>query len=114
MKVHGRRTLLNGPGFSSTAAIVAEVEDTAGWKEGCDRDGEPVSHRAFAEPAATLVISNCNRSIDFETDWHTPEGRDNTLRKIDTMIETLAEFREGVVIEQARYVERMKKAETKA
>lgn len=108
MKVHGGRAMLNLSGFHETGAVVAEVEDTSGWKPGCDRDGDAIkpNTRYFAEPNATLAISNCDRSISFELDWDSKGGRKNSLHKIDTLIAVLQDFRDGVVVEQERYVAR--------
>lgn len=119
----GGRALLNRSSHATTAAIVAEVEDTRTWAEGevrgrpigTDNDGEKVSKlsdlRWELEPNHTLQISNCDRSIAFELDWQTESERANTLHKLDTLIEILAEFREAVADEQRLYVERMERAE---
>lgn len=110
---HGARALLNRPPFHSTAAIVAEVEDTSDWKPGRNGDGKrikPGSDSWTFEPEAMLAISNCDRTIQLEVDWETKAGRRNTLDKVDAMIEALQAFRDGLVIEQERYVARKKAA----
>lgn len=91
---HGRREMLNRPGFQTTAAIVAEIENT---EAGLPRWGEP---------EYTLQLSDCDRSISFTLDMDTPEGRRNNLHKVDTMIRALTEFRKGLDIEQKRYARR--------
>lgn len=108
MKCHGRRAMLNGPGYGATAAIVAEVQDTAEWMPGHDSDGEKLKKISdwSGVPHVEFAISDCSRSIGFETWWFSAEDRVATLSKIDQMILTLQEFREGIVIEQERFVER--------
>lgn len=101
----GGRALLNLPMHSSTAAIVAEVEDTTGWAEGEVR-GEPAKNRWGIEPGYVLQIANCDRSISFELEFETSAERANNLHKVDTMIETLTRFREALADEQRLYVER--------
>jgi len=121
----GGRALLNLSPHQTTAAIVCEVEDTRGWDQGQVR-GRPIGNtpdgekqdsasdlRWELEPESTFQISNCDRSIAFELDWQTEGERRNTLHKLDTMIEILAEFRKAVADEQRLYVERMKRVEEK-
>lgn len=117
----GGRALLNRSPHATTAAIVAEVEDTREWKEGEVRgrpigtttDGEkqekPSELRWELEPEYTLQIANCDRSIAFEIDWQTDRERANSLHKLDTMISVLSEFREALADEQRLYVERLDK-----
>jgi hypothetical protein len=110
MKVHGKRALLNPPGHHSTAAIVAEISDTGNWKPGCGHDGKPLPpDEAYAAQPFYLMlsISDCDRRINFLFEWETADDRRAGLRKVDTLIDALTAFRHGLVIEQARYVERM-------
>jgi hypothetical protein len=117
----GGRSLLNLSPFATTAAIVAEVEDTRGWKDGEVR-GRPIGEtrkgekqddaddlRWEVEPESTFQIANCDRSIAFEIDWQTPSERANTLHKLDTMVGVLTEFRDAVADEQRLYAERIEK-----
>jgi len=104
MKVLGMRALLNKPGFCTTAAIVAEVEDTSEWKPGRDKRGKRLERNI--EPYTTLQVSDCYRAITFEIHWHSAKERKNVLHKLDTMIAALTAFRDGVEAEQERYAER--------
>lgn len=104
-KWHGGRALLNRPGFQSTAAIVAEIEDTSAWKPGKDSEGDTLTHWNPA-PSINLQISDCSRVISFDFDMETRSGRLNGLHKIDTMIRLLAEFRSGLYAENERYAQR--------
>lgn len=113
MNVRGGRALLNRPGFESVAAIVAEVEDTGSWAEGCDRDGDPLRGPWSCEPHVTLRITDCDRAIGLEIGWETAAARRNSLHKIDTLIGCLSEFREALADEQKRYVARRRKVKPK-
>jgi hypothetical protein len=104
--------MLNPPGFHSTAAIVAEVEDTRDWKVGCDASGDPIAlgDDAYkAEPSyAMLQISDCSRTVNLSIGFRTAGDRRDALVKVDRLVDALTEFRKGLVIEQERYVRRMK------
>lgn len=109
MKVHGQRALLNKPGFSSTAAIVAEIEDTGDWKPGCDKEGRSLAKTSSTWellPEMNLVISDCSRAITFDAPGNDIESWDNSLSKIDIMVEALGSLREGIVLEKDRYTKR--------
>lgn len=95
-KLHGRRGLLNGPGFHSTAAIVAEITDS-GDNVAWDKPYYP------SRPQPTLVISDCDRSIDFDFNGDTAEGMRNDQRKLDTLIDALTKLRDGIAIENERF-----------
>jgi hypothetical protein len=104
-KVYGWRGLLNLPGHGSSAAIVAEIEDTSGWPEGKGRDGEELSRYNFT-PHSSLIITDCDNKVSLEIDLETENEVTNTLHKIDEMINALTELREGVEIEGPRAVAR--------
>ena len=114
MRVHGQHQLLNAPGFASTGAIVADVEDTSRWQPGCDREGNRLTTAYGAEREVVWQLANCDRSITFECEWESAAGRRNTLRKIDAMIAALSAFRAGVVKEQGRYVQRRRAMRSRA
>lgn len=100
--------MLNLPGHQSTAALVAEIEDTG--------PANKTQSRRDHNPNYTLQISNCDRSISFEIDSFNyvyrdeSEGRrasfENDLHKLDTMIDLLTRFRAGVALEQNRFARR--------
>lgn len=103
---HGGRAMLNLPGHQSTAAMVAEIEDTG--------PANATQDRRDNAPTYTLQIANCDRSIAFEIDsfgwWDKDDevnaAMKNDLHKLDTMIKLLTEFREGLATEQRRWVRR--------
>lgn len=111
MKVRGGRCLLNRAGSETTAAIVAEVEDTRGWKEGHFRKGEALSWddetKWNLSPYVALQLSDCNRAVAFTIRWEEPDERRAALEKVDRMIRTLTTFRDALEDEQKRYVVRM-------
>jgi hypothetical protein len=118
----GARALLNMVPHGTTAAIVAEIEDTRGWKEGEVR-GRPIGDtiegkppeaadvRWEIAPESTLQIANCDRSIDFEIEFGSEGERANSVQKVETMIGALTDFRDALEDEQRLYVERMAKVE---
>lgn len=116
MKVHGLRSLLNPRGICSTAAIVAEIEDTSSWKPGCDGEGRPITKENSwsSQPAVTFQIANCDRSVAFEFEWDTSEQRAAGIWKVNRMIRALEGFRAGLEVEQKRYVDRQRAVKKKA
>lgn len=111
MKVHGHRDMLNLPGHGSTAAIVAEIQDTGDWKPGCTKDGDAFTKKTSGwqiAPDVNLTISDCSRSISFDTIYDGSDVVDweNFLHKVDTMVDALTTLRAGVVTEQERYRKR--------
>jgi hypothetical protein len=105
----GRRALLNLPGHESSAAIVAEIEDTSTWKKGTGYDGKKLEPYSDIEPRVILQIANCDRSIVFNCSMDTEQEQENTLHKVMALIAALTEFRDGLLIEFPRYNERAAK-----
>lgn len=95
-KVHGGRSLLNLSGHHSTAAIVAEVPDTSvgNWDNA-------------AHPDAVCKITDCDGSISLDMDYATANQLENSVHKIDVMIETLIDFRRGLIHEHHRLQSRI-------
>lgn len=91
---HGRRAMLNLPGHQTTAAIVAEVEDSSTWSKELDSED-------WIQPRVTLQIANCDRSISFEVEVEGNDA-DNDLKKVETLISVLTDFRAGLVTERRR------------
>lgn len=106
-KFHGGRAMLNQPGHHSTAAIVAEVEDTSTWQRGRNGRGQPIKAKWDAHAVAIVAISDCSRIINLEFDPSDPEEHANDIAKIDVMLGLLTEFRAGLLIEQQRYLDRV-------
>lgn len=95
-KVHGGRAMLNLPGHHSTAAIVAELRDTEGnWDENDEW------------PSATCVISDCETRISLDMDFASAHQVENSVHKIDTIVETLIELRRGLILEHHHLQDRI-------
>lgn len=114
MKVHGRRALLNMPGYQSTAAIVAEIQDTSEIPIEQTPGGRPIDRHtveySLVPVRGQLQISDCTRAIEFDVAMvdSSENTYENTLFKLDTMIEALTEFRRGLKAERKLYLKRQK------
>ncbi len=76
-----RRSFINKPGFHATAFVYATVSKTrADDESGC---------------YTNLDIADCNRSISLSIDCDGEASIANSLYKLDTLIDTLTEFREA-------------------
>jgi hypothetical protein len=95
-KFHGRRALLNRPGQQTTAAIVAEVEDSSTWRG---------TSSIYDKPDITLQLANCDRSISFDVSIE-DATYENDVEKIGIMIDALQKFRRGFIKERQRYLDR--------
>ncbi len=109
-KFHGTGTLLNNPGFHSTAAIMATVEDSSEWVE---EASDKKTYTSAITPETVLNISDCDRTIRMDFDWDSEEARQNSLDKVDKMLLALTTFRASLQLEQERYVARTKKLQVK-
>lgn len=83
--------LLNKPGNFSTAAvaikIVVEVNDR------------------WVTDEYSLNISDCNKSISLEIPYAKPEQLDNSLHKIDILLEGLMAAKDAISKAHTRYIE---------
>lgn len=95
--IHIRR-FLNRRGFHAGAYIHAVVPDSTTC-----RDPE-CEHRWCVDP--TLRISDCDRITSFDFDLDSAGDRQNSLYKIDVLIDTLTAFRAALALEAARAAER--------
>jgi hypothetical protein len=84
-----RREWLNLPGFYGDAAVRAYVADTSSRR----------NRRTPPAPELELWISDCYNKINLEFDVSTHELRVNSLHKIDTLLDSLRSFRDGLVAE---------------
>lgn len=76
-----RRTFLNRPGHHASAFIYATVSCTKADDQEC--------------ASFELTIGDCYRSISLSIDAYSQEAATNSLYKLDTLIETLTEYREA-------------------
>ena len=79
------RTRLNRPGLYGDAFVYVFVEETA---KGCNRD-----------PHTDLTIADCSNEITLEFSLETPQLRENSLFKIDTLLAALHRFRAALAAE---------------
>ena len=100
------RTLLNLPGFHGGAFVYVYVEDTSEREVRrdpyCEDDDCTRCPQNF-EPRTELEIADCNRVIALEFDLDTPEGRENSLHKLDTLEIAIRVFRDAFVAEFEPY-----------
>ena len=101
------RRFLNLPGFHGGAYVVAYVEDTSG-REISKRDpfGYEGSRFVNPQPRIILEIADCSERINLEFEVDSELDVENSLHKVDTLIDALAEFRAGLVEEARLYRER--------
>jgi len=90
------RTYLNRPGFYGDASVRVFVEDTSARRV----------RRSPPSPRVRLRVANCTNEIALEFDLDSPELRDNSLFKIDTLLAALHRFRDGLAAEVELYAQR--------
>lgn len=100
------RTLLNLPGFHEGAYVYVYVEDTSERdvvRRGpyCEADCTCCPHNF--EPRMELEVADCDRVIGLRFDVDTPEGRENSLHKLDTLEIAIRMFRDALVAEFEPY-----------
>jgi hypothetical protein len=83
-------TVLNHPEFDGGAHVRAFVEDTSIRK---------LRRRRLPSPRLKLRITDCTNQIHLEFSVDSPELRENSLHKIDTLIAALERFRAGLSAE---------------
>lgn len=81
------RATLNFPAFDGGAHVRAFVEDTSARKR---------PFRPLPSPRLKLRITDCVNEIHLEFSVDTPEVRENSLHKIETLIASLERFRDGL------------------
>lgn len=105
-RTHGGRAFLNLPGHHSTAAIVAEIIDTADWPANRAPSGE--EYETYnVEPSVTCQITDCDSAVRIECDILTANQLENSLYKLDTLIEAFQALREGLIVEHHRLHDRV-------
>jgi len=80
-------TLLNHPQFDGGAHVRAFVEDTSKRK---------LRRRRLPSPRLKLRITDCMNQINLEFSVDSPELRENSLHKINTLIGALERFQAGL------------------
>lgn len=91
------RRLLNLPDFDGGAHVRVFVEDTTNRR---------VRRRHLPSPRLKLRIADCLHEIHLEFSVDSPESRQNSLHKIETLIGALERFRAGLTAEAELRAER--------
>ena len=76
---------LNRPGLYGDAFVRVFVEDTTARRRRRDRD-----------PQLVLQIADCTNTINLEFSLDTAQLRENSLFKVDTLLDALRRFRDGL------------------
>jgi hypothetical protein len=79
---------LNRPGLYGDAFVRVYAEDTAARRRRRNRD-----------PKLVLQIADCTNTINLEFSLRSPELRENSLFKVDTLLGALHRFRDGLAAE---------------
>ncbi len=90
------RLRLNRPDLDGGAEVRTFVEDTSAKS----------SRRRPPSPRLKLRISDCVNQINLEFGVESAELRDNSLFKIDTLLDALTRFRAALVAEAELYAQR--------
>lgn len=96
-----RREFLNLPGFHEGAYVMAYVEDTS--ERELERFGDGFDN---PHPRVILQIADCERRIDLEFEVHSAHQRMNSFHKVQTLIDSLEEFKAGLAEECELYKRR--------
>ena len=84
------RVLLNRPDFDGGAHVRVYVEDTSEHK---------LRRRRLPSPRLKLRIADCVNEIHLECSVDSYEARENSLHKIETLVDALERFRAGLAAE---------------
>jgi hypothetical protein len=98
------REFLNYPGHHDGAYVSAYVEDTT--ERTLDRSTYGGKGYFNPEPRIILEIADCSERINLSFELTSAARRQNAFHKIDTLIESLQAFREGMAEESTLYKRR--------
>lgn len=97
------KTLLNFPEHDGGAHVRVLVEDTTAHRIR--------RRRPLPSPRLKLRITDCNNEIHLEFSVDTPDLRENSRHKIETLIATLERFRAGLAAESELRAERERRSQ---
>ncbi|HET7572656.1 MAG TPA: hypothetical protein VFJ77_08305 [Gaiellaceae bacterium] len=98
------RRFLNLPGFHGGAHVVVYVEDTSKRRiEKRDDFGDETARFVNPTPRVILEIADCSDRIQLELEVETDARLENSLHKIDTLVDALGALRAGLVEEARLY-----------
>ncbi len=98
-----RKEFLNLPGHNGMANIVAQIT-----KNQWNSDDE-----LYRNLELKLDFADCDRKVSMDLGYHNDYDRENTLHKVDTMIDVLSEFRE-VLEKELKYQKRLERKRARA
>jgi hypothetical protein len=81
---------LNRPAFDGGASVRAYVQDTSRHQ---------FRRRRLPKPRLILQITDCVNEINLEFSVASYDARENSLHKIETLIDALVQFRSGLAAE---------------
>jgi hypothetical protein len=87
---------LNRPDLYGDAFVRVFVEDTTG-------------RRRHRDPQLVLQIADCTNTVNLEFSLETPQLRENSLFKVDTLLGALCRFRDGLAAEAELAAERQRR-----
>ena len=82
------RSFLNGPNHHAGAYIIAAVENS--------EDLEKHEHGQWPWVDVTLKMADCDRVVSFQFGLDDADDRENSLNKIDRLIDVLSLFRDAL------------------
>lgn len=88
--IFDKKEFLNLPGQEELAAILVSIRKQ-NW------NNEPDS--LYRNVSYNLVISDCNKQVYLDIDDDSEFNQENSLFKIDTLIDTLSQYRAALVVE---------------
>ena len=97
-----RKEFLNLPGHNSMANIITQIV-----KHNYNDDDE-----LYRNISIILDFADCTRVVSMDLEYDSDYARENTLHKIDTIVDVLGDFREALVRE-LKYQKRLEKKRAK-
>lgn len=86
--------ILNNPGFESTASFSYKVEVSKDINQ---------THRDYIYQNAEFSISDCTRVINLSFEAETPEQFENSINKVDKLINAFKEFKKEMIASRIHY-----------
>ena len=99
-----RKEFLNLPGHNGMANVIASIVKSNWGEDKTDEDGNVTSRSVEYK----LDFADCDRRISMEIDDYDEYTRENAMYKVDTLIETLTEFRTALM-KELKYQHRLEK-----
>jgi len=98
--IFNKREFINKPGHHSMAHIIASIVKSNHGNENIEEGDSWVE--------IDLSLADCSRTINLSIDYGNKEERDNSLYKVDVLINTLTDFRSALE-KELKYQARMER-----